>query len=61
MKKKGVFFLTLGVLFLLIGWYYIYDAYIHDVEITFYLVFDRLYLGALIVLVALFGDKFRWK
>ncbi|MCG7317889.1 hypothetical protein [Brevibacillus laterosporus] len=61
MKKKNVFFLTLGILFLLIGWYYIWEAYVHNVEITFFLVLDRLYLGATIVIVALFADKFKWK
>ncbi|PPB02422.1 hypothetical protein [Brevibacillus laterosporus] len=61
MKKKNVFFLILGTFFLLVGWYYIWEAHIHNVEITFFLVLDRLYLGATIVLVALFGDKFKWK
>ncbi|MCR8980896.1 hypothetical protein [Brevibacillus laterosporus] len=60
MKKKNVFFLTMGIFFLLVGWYYIWEAHIHNVEITFFLVLDRLYLGAIII-VALFGDKFKWK
>ncbi|PCN46168.1 hypothetical protein B9C88_01260 [Brevibacillus laterosporus] len=61
MKKRNLFFLILGVFFMLVGWYYIWEAHIHNVEVTFFLVLDRLYLGATIVIVALIGDKFKWK